>query len=111
MQAPDDAPPPSRAPRPVLALPAPEALGIPRAAASPATAVVVASVDWNATHERLQKLGVLSVHVDRLSTGAHRVTFLLPTESAARTRHIESTAATEAAAVQLALEKAENFQP
>jgi hypothetical protein len=95
MQAADE-PPPRR-----LSLPAPEELGVrPPVAAA-------ASVDWNAVRARLDRLGALSFRVDHLPGGDRRVTFLMPTSSPNRTRQIETIAASEAAAVQLALEQAE----
>jgi hypothetical protein len=102
MQAPDD---PPRADRP-LTLPMPEDLGV----RPPTTPVAYAAVDWNALRDRLSRLGVTSFRVDTLSAGGHRVTFLVPTQEKGRTRHIETTAATEAAAVQLALEQVERVR-
>jgi hypothetical protein len=98
MQAADDRPAPRR-----LSLPAPEVLGVPPA---PARALA-ATLDWNATRAKLDQLGALSFRVDKLGGGSHRVTLLLPTPNPQRTRHIETTAASEAAAVQLAMEQAE----
>ncbi len=95
LQAPDE---PARR----LAMPRPEDLGLTTAAAT---------LDWNAIRQRLQQLGALSFRVDQLAAGGHRVTFLLPTADPRRTRQIETTAASEAAAVQLALERAELAGP
>ncbi len=83
---------------PRLVLPSPEELGI-RVAASPA-------MDWNATHSRLERLRAVRFQSDRLPEGGHRVTFLLPAGQA-QTQQVEACAATEADAVQLALQRAE----
>ena len=72
----------------------------PLAAAAPGD-----RVDWNAVRERLARLRVLSFRVDRVGQ-AYRVNFLMST-SRQRTHQVESTAGTEAAAVSLALERAE----
>src|SRR5262249_41416296 len=101
--APATAPPAPRGlppPRPASPAPAPparptlpprEELGVTCArSASPA------GVDWNAAHRRLDRLGALGFHLDRLAQGGCRVTFLLPTAQPERTHHIETTAATEA---------------
>jgi hypothetical protein len=99
------APAPPPAP-PRLTLPDPEQLGI--RAAAPAPPAVAEALDWNAAHARLDRLGAVRFQSDRLPQGGFRVTFLLPA-SAAQTYHVEATAATEAAAVQTALHRAETW--
>jgi len=98
LQAPEDPPAPRR-----LSLPAPEDLGVH----PPPDARVSTNLDWNAARAKLDQLGALSFRVDKLASGSHRVTLLLPTQSRDRTRQIETSAESEAAAVQMALEQAE----
>ncbi|MBI3409966.1 MAG: hypothetical protein HY040_16625 [Planctomycetes bacterium] len=94
-----------------LVLPSPEELGvavqvpaqIPPHAARP-------SLDWNRAHTRLQELGAVGFHLDRLPQGSCRVTFLLPTSQPQRTHHVEAEAANEADAVRNALEQAETWR-
>lgn len=105
MQAPDT--PPTKAAK--LVLPTPEELGVvaaPRAPAAATPTETQAAVDWNDAHARLRRLGALRFDLERVSNG-HRVTFLLPTDRSDRTHQIEVAAATEAQAVQTALEQAE----
>src|SRR5438132_557177 len=89
-------------PKPVapLSLPSPEALGIQASKAAPA-----ATIDWNIVHARLQRLGALGIHMDRLPQGV-RVTLHLPAGQQ-QTQHIEAVADSEAAAVHAAVENAE----
>ncbi len=99
-QAPDDGPPlpPVRTPRPApLTMPSPEQLGL--TADTP-------GIDWSAAHRRLDHLGAICFHVDKVSRGC-RVTCLLPTATPGRTHHIEAEAAIEAEAVRLVLDRAE----
>lgn len=108
MQAPD--PVPTAAAR--LVLPSPENLGIRTLSPPPATqpaptqSTPAQTIDWNAVHARLGRLGALAFHLDRME-GACRVTFLLPTGQEQRLRQVEAIAGTEAGAVQAALEQAE----
>jgi hypothetical protein len=87
-------------------MPSPEELGIRRASAP---VVAETSVDWNDTRDRLARLGALSFRLDKLPQGNCRVTFLLPTRQPQRTHEIEAMAATEAAAVRLALAQAQRW--
>lgn len=112
MQAPD-------APKPAparLVLPAPEKLGIhaadmlPNAASPPIRVAEPESMDWNHAHARLQRLGALAFHLDRLTQGGFRVTFYLPGQQGQSTQLVEAVAETEAAAVAAALERAEAFR-
>jgi len=74
----------------------------------PANANVAANVDWNTTHARLRQLGVTAFHLDRVNDG-FRVTCLIPANREGQTHQIESEGATEAAAVQYALQRAETY--
>ena len=89
---PEDAPPPPRR----IVLPSPESLGIAVAPARPA-------VDWNQVQARLERLSIVRVQRDRLPSGGYRVILGMSAHQ------IEATGATEAAAVLLALERAENL--
>jgi hypothetical protein len=82
---------------PRLVLPSPESLGIAVAAPAPT------AVDWNQMQARLERLGVVRLGRDRLPEGGYRVVLGLPTHQ------VEATGMTEAAAVLLALERAESL--
>jgi hypothetical protein len=90
-----------RPPTPVV-LAAPEALGIRASTPLPAAA----TLDWNNAHARLQRLGALGFHLDRLAQGNVCVTFTLPAGDR-RAHQIEVVADSEAAAVNAALDSAE----
>lgn len=90
-QAPDPVPP-----APHIVLPSPEALGIQVAPTAPKTAV-----DWNQIHVRLEQLGIVNLRRDRLPQGGFRVVLALPGQQ------VEGTGATEAAAMTVALQRAE----
>lgn len=101
-QAPDE---PAPAPRPqALSLPSPEALGI-----APTPRAGTESVDWAAAHRRLERLGATCFHLERLSTGGCRITCLLPGRQQGRHHRVESLAPTEAEALRLALERADQW--
>lgn len=103
MQAPEA---PTAAAR--LALPSPEELGLAEATPSePSQGGSVSAFDWNLAHTRLQHLGAVGFHIDRLAPGRFRVTFFLPTAQARQTHHVEAEATSEAAAAQSALDQAE----
>jgi hypothetical protein len=106
LQAPEERMP--VAPPALLALPSPEQLGVAglRPTASP---VVVQDmpVDWNVTHDRLNQLGAMDLHLTRLSSGVYRVTFVLAAAQPGRLHHIEAEAATEGGAVCSALDQAD----
>lgn len=103
LQAPD-APVASASSR--LSLPSPEALGISigKRRNAPAEAV-----DWNHLRARLNQLGALGFHLDKLTHGGTRVRFFLPSGQPNNTHHIEAAADTEPAALRLALERAETW--
>ncbi len=94
-----------------LVLPSPEDLGVgvPRPTPSQvqAPANAPAQMDWNVAHARLNRLGALAFHLERLTQGGCRVTFLLPSSQAQQTHHVEVVADTEAVAVTTALDQAE----
>jgi hypothetical protein len=90
-----------------LTLPSPEELGVAPRSALPAAAV--AKVDWNATHDSLQRLGGTGFQLAQLADGRYRVGFVLRTNQADEVHHIEATAATQADAVASALARAEQW--
>jgi hypothetical protein len=98
-----DAPPAPPPPAPRVVLPSPEALGIKISSATPAAGTAPTAVDWNQVHARMEKLGVVHLQRDCLAQGGVRVILSLPSHSA------EATGDTEAAAVLLALERAEHM--
>jgi len=102
----DDKPAPVQAQAPApklepLTLPSPESLGLaPKAPAK---------VDWNATLERLDRLGRIGHQVVQLDDGRCRVLLVMRTRQADQVQRIEATAASEAEAVGLALARAEEW--
>ncbi len=99
-QAPD-APARSTAP---LVLPSPEALGLAPRTVAPSTLPL--EIDWNNAQARLRRLGAVGFHLDEITPGQWRATLLVPL-STQQTRHVEATAASDAAAVAGALQQAE----
>ena len=88
-----------------LSLPPPEQLGLaPTRSTSPQE-----SLDWNQVRTRLDRMGAVGFHLDRLERGGTRVRFFLPARQPNTTQHIEAAADTEAAALRLALDRAEAF--
>ena len=89
--------------RPV-SIPSPEELGV--SAAKPVVAGV--ELDWAGVHRRLQELGADFLR-QKLPEGGYRFTCLMPTNQPNRLHRIEAEAATEAEAVQLALNQANKW--
>ena len=87
-------------------MPPPEALGLDLPKQPSA---VAATVDWNVTRARLNQLGGTSFRVDALGSQGYRFTILLRTSQPGRLHEIETTAATEAVAVAVALEQVESW--
>jgi hypothetical protein len=81
-------------------LPAPEQLGVTTAG----------TMDWTATHARLEKLGVTCFHEERLANGTCRVVCVLPAGSGGQTHRVEAEASSAAEAVQVALNEAETWK-
>jgi hypothetical protein len=92
-----------------LSLPSPESLGVgcgcDKCECSPCKCQ--APRDWADLHERLEQLGALSFHQQKLSEGGYRVSFLMPTGRENRSQHVEATAETALQAAGLALNRAE----
>lgn len=86
-----------------LAIPSPEELGIARAS------IDEAQPDWAAFHRQLDTLGARSFHVEKLPQGGYQFSCLLPTSQADRCHRVEATAATEAQAIRMALQEAEQW--
>lgn len=90
-----------REPAPLrLQLPSPEQLGV-------STTTAKTDTGWSRVDERLEQLGAVCFHVDKLPTGNYRVSCLLPTSEPDRARHIEVESNSKTEAVRLALDKAE----
>lgn len=94
-----------------LALPSPDELGISPGTRLPLplTSRTASEVDWNTTYARLRQLGAVGVHLDKLAGGNVRVMFTLSGGQAGQTHVVEVIADTEAAAVQSALQRAEQW--
>lgn len=102
-QAPDDPPPEPVESRPTpLQMPSPEQLGV-------ADRHAEGGLDWTAAHRRLDLLGAVCFHSEKLAQGGCRFTCVLPTTEPGRQHRVEVEAASEAAAVGLALDKAEEW--
>ena len=95
-----------------LILPTPEALGVtvarPKNPTPTAVVPAAAPLDWNLVHARLQRLGALGFHLDRMNQGKVRVSFLLPAGEQ-RTRAFEVVGDNDASAVAAALQDAESW--
>jgi len=96
-------PPPPMAPVEVapVRMPSPEDLGLtPRS---------TAQIDWNAAHERFQRMGGVGMNVAQTQDGRVRVALVLKTNQVDEVHHVEAVAATEAEAVNGALANAEEW--
>jgi hypothetical protein len=67
------------------------------------------SIDWADVHRRLDRLGAISFHQQKLMDGGFQVTFLLPSEQPHRAHQVEAKADSADQAVALALERAEQL--
>jgi hypothetical protein len=85
-----------------IAMPSPGDIGV-----VPPAKTAAAKVDWNETRSRLDRLGAIGLQTIQMNDGRHRIAFVLRTRQADQVQHVEATAATEAEAVALALERAE----
>jgi hypothetical protein len=85
-------------------MPSPEQLGISR----PPVAAGSGS-DWAAARARLDKLGAVCLHLEKLPQGGFQFTCLLPTAQPGRTHRVDATAPTEAEVIRLALDKSEEW--
>jgi hypothetical protein len=83
-------------------MPSPEQLGV-----APARPLDGPGVDWVAARRRLDRLGAVCIHLEKLPQGGYAFVCLLPTAQPGRTHRVEATAGTETDAVHLVLEKAE----
>jgi hypothetical protein len=88
-------------------MPSPEELGL--LVHAPAAAPIAASLDWNAAHQEVHRLGATNFNLSRLPQGGFQATLVLPTADPSRQQHIEASAGSEAEAVRLALERAERW--
>jgi hypothetical protein len=84
------------------AMPPPEALGV----SVPRPAV---PVDWTAVRVRLDRLGATQFGLEKLTTGGYSFHFRLPSADPTKPRAIEGRAATEAEAVQRAMEQVDSL--
>lgn len=93
--------PPQRA---SLNMPSPEQLGV-----APARPAAEVGLDWSTAHRRLDRLGAVCFHMEKLPRGGVRVTCLLPTAQPDRSHRIEAEAGSEIEAVQIILDRAETW--
>src|SRR5262245_10614748 len=99
-QAPDE---PAETRPAALVLPAPEQLGIAMVK-TPESAI-----DWTAVHRRLDQMGATCFQLERSVSGGCKVMCLLPTGQANHSRRLEAQANTQAEAVRLVLDQAEEW--
>jgi hypothetical protein len=91
-------------------MPSPESLGVSTNLNLTATPAPAKQADWNQIQARMEQLKVLRYEKDRPQAGVVRVKMLLPTSDPTRGQPVEAQAETEAAAVLMALDAAENWQ-
>jgi hypothetical protein len=94
---------PVASPTSPFVLPTPQQLGLVPAQA----AAALAPIDWNDLRTRLHKLGAVGFHLDQVG-GQWRAQLRVPV-NAQETRTLESSAASDAAAVSGALQQAESL--
>ena len=94
----------SSAARLPLSMPTPEQLGV-----APALVRAEADFDWAAAQRRLDRLGVVCLHMDKLDNGNCRFTCILPTRQPGLTHRVEAEAATSQEAASLVLSQAEQW--
>lgn len=85
-----------------VTIPSPAQLGI-ESSPTPET------VDWASAKNRLERLGAISLNLDRERSGEVRFTCLFATAMANKKHRVEAVAATEAEAVRLVLERSEQW--
>ena len=68
-----------------------------------------AEFDWTAAQRRLDRLGGVCFHMDKLENGNCRFTCILPTRQPGLTHRVEAEAATSHEAVGLVLSQAEQW--
>jgi len=85
-------------------MPTPEQLGV-----APALVRAEVDFDWTAAQRRLDRLGVVCFHMDKLDSGNCRFTCILPTRQSGLTHRVEAEAATSHEAVGLVLSQAEQW--
>jgi hypothetical protein len=81
-------------------MPSPEQLGV-------AVRPTDGGPDWTAIHARIKELGIVGFHMDSAPDGRCRFTCWVPHGQPGLTQRIEALAATEAEAVRLGLERAD----
>jgi len=88
-------------------LPRPQALGVSTSLSMPG--LNVAAVDWNQLQARMERLGVLSYEKAKRENGAVQVTMLFPTSDPTKGQPMSAQSETEAAAVVMILNHAEEW--
>jgi hypothetical protein len=92
-----------------LSIPTPEQLGVAQSPIQDGTRLDATGLDWTAAHRRLERLGAVCFHMDKLESGACRFTCILPTTRPGLTHRVEAEAATAPEAVALVLSQAEEW--
>ena len=98
--------PPVAPPAPLpaaLSLPSPEQLGVARG--NSANRPVV---DWGEVQQRLDRLGAISLHQQKLLDGGYRVTCVLPAVQGGRNSQVQADGENLAQAIGRTLDRAEN---
>lgn len=92
-----------------LSIPTPEQLGVGQSPFQDGTRSDGTGLDWTAAHRRLERLGAVCFHMDKLESGACRFTCILPTRQPGITHRVEAEAATAPNAVASGLSQAEQW--
>lgn len=109
-QAPDEAKNSIEAKAPsVISMPAPEHFGIQNRTVAKSVAPSIQQVDWAMVHSRLRSAGSVTFQSDKTSTG-HRVLCMIPGKLPGSLQRFESHDESEAQAVQMLLEKLNEWQ-
>jgi hypothetical protein len=103
-QAPDEVKAPS-----VISMPAPEHFGIQNGTVAKSVTPSIQQVDWAMVHSRLRSAGSVTFQSDKTSTG-HRVLCMIPGKLPGSLQRFESHDESEAQAVQMLLEKLNEWQ-
>lgn len=93
----------------VISMPAPEHFGIQNGTVAKSVAPSNQQVDWAMVHSRLRSAGSVTFQSDKTSTG-HRVLCMIPGKLPGSLQRFESHDESEAQAVQMLLEKLNEWQ-
>lgn len=90
-------------------VPGPQALGVSTSLSMPEPKAAAAAVDWNQLQARMERLGVLRYQKAKAENGEVHVTMLFPTSDPTKGQPMSAQSETEAAAVVMILNHAEEL--